>query len=92
MVFIVIVARSKLKNTVLRKLSVIFIILTVVSISGLVLDISQAKSPVQDWLAQNKNYNDQIRFIKNPNVYLIIAESYPNKEALEKIYNFENQQ
>ena len=90
MVFIVIVARSKLKNTVLRKLSVIFIILTVVSISGLVLDISQAKSPVQDWLAQNKNYNDQIRFIKTPNVYLIIAESYPNKEALGKIYNFEN--
>jgi hypothetical protein len=90
LILIVIVARSKLKNTVLRKLSVIFLVLTVVSISGLVLDISQAKNPISNWTTQNKNINDQIRFIQNPNVYFIITESYPNKEALEKIYNFDN--
>jgi hypothetical protein len=60
------------------------------SISSLVIDVSQAKNPISDWTTQNKNINDKIKFIKKPNVYLIITESYPNKEALQRIYNFDN--
>jgi hypothetical protein len=87
---IIIVARSKLKNTVLRKLSYIFLVLTVISFSNFIIDASQAKNPISDWTTQNKKFNDQIKFSKKPNVYLIITESYPNKEALGKIYNFDN--
>ncbi len=89
-VVFVIFARSKIKNAELKKLSILFLVLTVVSISGLVLGISRANNPILDWTTQNKKDNDQIRFTKKPNVYFIITESYPNKEALGKIYSFDN--
>jgi hypothetical protein len=83
-------ARSKLKNTVLNKISVIFAVLTIVSVSGLFLGVSKAENPVSEWSNRNKEHYDQIKFTRKPNVYLIITESYPNKEALGKIYNFDN--
>ena len=89
LVITIIFTRSKLKNSVLRKISIVFFVLTIVSISGLVLNISHAEHAIS-WATKNKNYNDQIRFIKKHNVYLIITESYPNKKALGEIYNLEN--
>jgi len=56
----------------------------------MVINISQADNSIPDWLAQHKDFNDRIQFVKKNNVYLIIAESYPNREALKKIYNFNN--
>jgi hypothetical protein len=87
---VIIVARSKIKHSLLQKISFVFFALMVVSVSSLVIDISKAKNPIEDWATKNKKINDQIKFVKKPNVYLIITESYPNKEALEKIYNFDN--
>ena len=90
LVAIIIVARAKFKNTHLGMLSGTFFFLTAISISSLIYGIYQAKDPILSWTTQNKQNNDQVRFIKKPNVYFIITESYPNKEALEKIYNFDN--
>ena len=74
-VVIIIVARSMLKNTALRILSVIFLVLTAVSISSLVLGVSQAKNPVLDWTTQNKHYNDQIRFTKkNVSTHIVLTK------------------
>jgi len=89
-VIFVFAARKKLKNSVLGKISVIFFVLTAVSISGPIFDIAKAESPIENWTTRNKKLNDQIKFIRKPNVYFIITESYPNKEALDTIYNFDN--
>lgn len=39
----------------------------------------------------HSNYQ-QVTFSKKPNVYYIIPDSYPNREALERIYNWDNNQ
>jgi len=63
----------------------------IVSISYLLYDMySQKIKPISMWATKNKEFNDQIKFIRKPNVYLIITESYPNKESLRQIYNIEN--
>jgi hypothetical protein len=87
---VIIVARSKIKPSLLQKISFVFLALMVVAMSSLIIDISKQKDPIEDWTTKNKKINDQIKFVKKPNVYLIITESYPNKEALERIYNFDN--
>jgi hypothetical protein len=33
---------------------------------------------------------DQTTFIKTPNIYYIVPDSYPNREALKKIFNIDN--
>lgn len=59
------------------------------------LSILQAKpweqtSPITP--SPNHELYDQILFKKKPNVYYIIPDGYPNREALEKIYNIDNKE
>ena len=42
--------------------------------------------------SKDKNFYDNIRFQKKPNVYLIVLESYHNNKAMKSIYNFDNQE
>lgn len=89
--------RQFITNSLLKKINIIFFILICFSLSKLAFAYSDARTksteenPLSKWTTQEKEFNDQIRFTKKPNVYFIITESYPNKEALEKIYNFDNQ-
>ena len=41
------------------------------------------------WFNARRKLNDRIRFDRTPNVYYLLAESYPSRSALKRIYNFE---
>ena len=43
------------------------------------------------WYTVNKDLNDEITFLKKPNVYLIHMESYHGQQAMKEIYGFDNQ-
>jgi len=67
------------------------VILTSLSIVNLLINVHmKTKIPIESWAIQNKAIYDQIKFRKKPNVYLIIAESLPDKSALKAVYNIDN--
>jgi len=74
-----------------RRLISVFGFLVIVGTLNLFYNVYfTEESGVLDWASRNKAVNDQTKFSKFPNVYLILAESYPNREALEMIYKVDN--
>ena len=67
------------------------VLLSSLSIINLFINVHQQTSvPIEDWTIRHKAACDQIKFRKNPNVYMILMESYANKYALEAVYNLDN--
>jgi hypothetical protein len=88
---IVIVAGARVSGRLLRNFGFLFLVLSMISAVSLVMAMVNAKNPLADWAAQHKSVNDTVRFNKSPNVYFIITESYSSKDALKKVYGFDNQ-
>ncbi|MFC1830313.1 hypothetical protein ACFL0O_11980, partial [Thermodesulfobacteriota bacterium] len=75
----------------LRKLNIILTVLTFISIGQLLVNISfKDRATRSEWLYKNQAINNQIKFLKKPNVYFIVTESYPNRDALKTVYHIDN--
>jgi len=75
----------------LRLLLYFLIILSAVAGADFLTSIHvRTKSLIGTWAEKNKAAYDQIEFNQKPNVYLIIAESYPNRSALKAVYGIDN--
>lgn len=88
---VIILASLSVHKYGLKKLNIILAVLTFISIGQLVVNISfKDSSSRSEWLYKNQAINNQIKFSKKPNVYFIVTESYPNREALKTIYDIDN--
>ena len=75
------------------RINLFLLILCLSSFSSGLFSILQAKpwessSPITP--PPDHNLYNQITFKKKPNVYYIIPDGYPNRQALETIYNMDN--
>ena len=41
------------------------------------------------WFNAGRDQNERIRFTRTPNVYYVLADGYPSRSALKRIYGFE---
>ena len=67
-------------------------VLTIISTIQLSINvINNQKMLIDDVVSQDSTeIYEKLRFKKKPNVYLVIAESYPNKAALKEVYGIDN--
>ena len=75
----------------LKLLLFIFVTLSSLSIVSILVNVHiKTKVPIENWALKNKSVYDEIKFRKTPNIYLIVTESYPNRSALETVYQTNN--
>ncbi len=75
----------------LKPLFGFFLVFSSLAALSLVFELHMGtNAPIESWAAKNKAVYEKIKFRKTPNVYLVIAESYPSKPALLQINNFDN--
>jgi hypothetical protein len=88
---VIILAALSVHKYGLKKINIILAVLTFISIAQLLVNISfKNRFYKNEWLHKNQAINNQIKFSKKPNVYFIVTESYPNRDALKTIYNVDN--
>lgn len=76
----------------LKPFANILLVLTAISAIQLSINLVKKQQQLADVLVSNENKElyDKLRFKKKPNVYLVIAESYPNEAALKEVYGIDN--
>jgi len=72
----------------LRGLNVLLLGLTVLTAGQWTYHylVVQSQLAADQWFNARRATNEQIRFERTPNVYYVLAESYPSRSALEKIF------
>ena len=70
----------------------ILLILTIISTTQLSINLVKNQQQFVDDVvpSEAKELYEKLRFKKKPNVYLVIAESYPNEAALREVYGIDN--
>ena len=70
----------------------VLLILAVISTIQLSINLVKKQQQLVDVFVSNeaKELYENLRFKKKPNVYLVIAESYPNSAALKAVYGIDN--
>lgn len=78
----------------ISRLNAMFLMLCLISVlSGLIsIATTDSKGVAGSFESQSSQpANRQVTFTRKPNVYFIVPDSYPNREALAKIYNLNNE-